>query len=246
MQKADGARPQGLTRRAIVERALELGDAEGLDAVSLRRLATELGVTPMALYRHVKDKQDLVNAMYEAIVDDFGVQPDVRPGVKWTTRLRRSLMNAIALHNRPVALPLAIAYSGSGSPAIWRLFEDGLNILVGAGFTRREAVEVNRMLSTLVAGYVLLFRQNPLPQVNELVLARKRFELDLLSLPRAEFPNVVASTRELTDAQFSNPQQQLKAIVDFMVGGVAAMLERRNESLAGRRARGSKSASAPD
>ncbi len=46
----------------------------------------------------------------------------------------------IALHERPVALPLAIAYSGSGSPAIWRMYDDGLDILLRAGFTRREAV----------------------------------------------------------------------------------------------------------
>src|SRR5215831_19332597 len=124
MQPAEPPRRRGLTRRAIVERALELGDAEGLEAVSLRRLATELGVTPMALYRHVKDKQDLVNAMYEAIVEDFELQTPVRSGTKWTTRLRRALINIIALHDRPVALPLAIAYSGVGSPAIWRMFDD--------------------------------------------------------------------------------------------------------------------------
>src|SRR5215813_6541989 len=101
MQPAVRAKRRGLTRRAIVERALELGDAEGLDAVSLRRLATELGVTPMALYRHVKDKQDLVNAMYEAIVEEFDLRADVRPGMKWTTQLRRALTNIVALHNRP-------------------------------------------------------------------------------------------------------------------------------------------------
>ena len=231
MQQADRARHhRGLTRRAIVERALDLGDAEGLEAVSLRRLATDLGVTPMALYRHVKDKQDLVNAMYEAIVEHFDLKTGIRPGMQWTNQLRRSLMNVIALHDRPVALPLAIAYSGSGSPAIWRLLEDGLSILVGAGFSRREAVAVNRMLSTLVAGYVLLFRQAPPPEADELPLARKRFELDLLSLPRAEFPNVVAAASELADAQFSDPEQQLKVIVDFMVGGVAAMLEKRKRT----------------
>jgi hypothetical protein len=165
--------------------------------------------------------------MYEAIVENFDPQADVRPGTKWTTRLRRSLMNAIALHDRPVALPLAIAYSGRGSPAIWRLFEEGLNILVGAGFTRREAVELNRMLSTLVAGYMLLYRQGPRLESDELVLARKRFELDLLGLPRAEYPNVVASATELAAAQFSDPQRQLNGIVDFMVDGVEAMLAKR-------------------
>src|SRR5215831_9845846 len=242
MQPAEPPRRRGLTRRAIVERALELGDAEGLEAVSLRRLATELGVTPMALYRHVKDKQDLVNAMYEAIVEDFNPQADTRPGVKWTTRLRQALMNAIALHDRPVALPLAIAYGGSGSPAIWRMYESALDILMRAGFTRREAVEMNRMLSILVAGYVMLYRQGQLPESDELLLGRKRFELDLLSLPRAEYPNVVSSARELADVQFSDPQQQLKSIVDFMVGGVAAMLEKRQGSRRGRQKPGSTSA----
>jgi len=234
---------RGLTRRAIVERALELGDAEGLEAVSLRRLASELGVTPMSLYRHVKDKQDLVNAMYEAIVEGFDLTADIRPSMKWTNQLRQSLLNAIALHARPVALPLAIAYSGSGSPAIWRLFESGLKILVGAGFTRREAVELNRMLTTLVAGFVLLFRQNPLTESDELLVARRRFELELLSLPRAEYPNVVASARELADAQFSNPQQQLDRIVDFMVGGVETMLEQRRRKRPSSQARGSPAAS---
>jgi TetR/AcrR family tetracycline transcriptional repressor len=227
MQPTNHVRRRGLTRRAIVERALQLGDAEGLEAVSLRRLASELGVTPMSLYRHVKDKQDLVNAMYEAIVEGFDLKADIKPSMKWTTQLRRSLMNIIALHERPVALPLAIAYSGSGSPAIWRLYDDGLDILLRGGFTRREAVAVNRMLSILVAGYLMLFRQAPPPEPNELALARKRFELELLSLPRAEYPNVAASAAELVDAQFSEPQQHVKGIVEFMVAGVEAMRDKR-------------------
>ena len=117
-------------------------------------------------------------------------------------------------------------YSGSGSPAIWRQYEDGLGILLAAGFTRREAVALNRMLSTLVAGYLLLFRQAALPEADELLLARKRFELELLSLPRAEHPNVVASARELVDAQLGNPHRLVKGIVDFIVAGVEAMLEK--------------------
>jgi AcrR family transcriptional regulator len=235
MPQAESAKRRGLTRRMVIDRALELGDAEGLEAVSLRRLASELGVTPMAIYRHVKDKQDLVNAMYEAIVEGFDLKAGVRPGMKWTTQLRRSLMNVIALHDRPVALPLAIAYSGGGSPAIWRMYESGLDILMRAGFTRREAVEVNRMLSTLLAGYVLLFRQAPQVQADELLAAHKQFELELLRLPRADFPNVVASASELAEAQFSNPQRQLKGIVDFMVGGVEAMLTRTRSSRFSRR-----------
>jgi AcrR family transcriptional regulator len=227
MEHADRSRRRGLTRQAIVERALQIGDAEGLEAVSVRRLATELGVTPMALYRHVKDKQDLVNAMYEAIVDGFDLKARIRPSMKWTNQLRQSLMNVIALHDRPVALTLAIAYSGTGSPSIWRMYDDGLDILLNAGFTRREAVVLNRILSTLVAGYLMLFRQAPPPDPDELILARKRFELVLLGLPRTEYPNVVAGARALVDAQFCEPHQLLKEVVDLMVAGVEAVLAKR-------------------
>jgi hypothetical protein len=157
--------------------------------------------------------------------------------MKWTNQLRRSLMNIIALHERPVALSLAIAYSGSGSPAIWRMFDDGLEILLRAGFTRREAVALNRILSTLVAGYLMLFRQAPPPAPDELTLARKRFELELLSLPRAEYPSVVASAREMVDAQFRAPQQLLRGIVDFMVAGVEAIRAKRRR-MPRQRARG--------
>ena len=230
MAQVDHIKRRGLTRGTIVDRALEIGDAEGLEAVSVRRLATELGVTPMALYRHVKDKQDLVNAMYEAVVEGFDLKAGVRPSMKWTNQLRRSLMNVIALHERPVALPLAIAYSGNGSPAIWRQYDDALDILMNGGFTRREAVVLNRLLTTLVAGYLTLFRQAPPPDADALMLARKQFELVLLSLPRAGYPHVVGSARELVDAQFSPPQRLVKQIVDLIVGGVEAMLEQKPRS----------------
>ena len=58
MPHVDQGKHRGLTRAAIVGRALKIGETEGLDAVSLRRLASEFRVTPMALYRHVRDKQD--------------------------------------------------------------------------------------------------------------------------------------------------------------------------------------------
>jgi AcrR family transcriptional regulator len=234
MEHAERTKRRGLTRKAIVDRALEIGDAEGLEAVSVRRLATELGVTPMALYRHVKDKQDLLNAMYEVVVEEFDLKAGIRPSMKWTTQLRRSLMNVIALHERPVALPLAIAYSGNGSPSIWRQYDDALDILLKAGFTRREAVVLNRILTTLLAGYVTLFRQAPPPDADTLMLARKQFELVLLSLPRAGYPNVVDSAREVVDAQFMQPQQLLQEIVDLIVAGVEAMLEQRRQRTARR------------
>src|SRR6266508_4504345 len=103
----------GLTREAVVARALEIGTAEGLEAVSLRHLAQELGVTPMALYRHVRDKQDLINAMTDAVLEGIDATVGFRPGVTWTERMRFAIVNyKEQIDARPRALPLSIAYTG--------------------------------------------------------------------------------------------------------------------------------------
>ena len=59
-----------LSRAAIVERALTVMDTEGPDAVTIRRIAQEFGVTPMALYWHVANKDELLAAMGDALLAD--------------------------------------------------------------------------------------------------------------------------------------------------------------------------------
>src|SRR4051794_6147278 len=75
-----------LSRDAIVERALTLMDAEGADAITIRRIAQEFGVTPMALYWHVANKEELLAAMGDALL--AGVRPPPATG-PWHVQLRR-------------------------------------------------------------------------------------------------------------------------------------------------------------
>lgn len=71
-----GRRPK-LTREAIVEAAIKLADAEGLDAVSIRRIASELGVRAMSLYTHIDAKEDLLDLMYDVVAEGVLVQGDL-------------------------------------------------------------------------------------------------------------------------------------------------------------------------
>ena len=224
---------RGLTRDAVVNRALQVGNAEGLEAVSLRRLAAELGVTPMALYRHVQDKQDLINAMTEAVMEGIDLKLGLRPSMTWSERLRHGMTNfKEQMDARPLALPLSIAYTGDGPPAFWRMNEDLLGILLGAGFKRREAVVLIRVVSNLLSGYLLLLRQDD-PGVREqlarqdLELLRKRVELAQLSLPRDQFPNIVASAHDMADVWVADPNSWWADTLDLLVFGLEAMLERR-------------------
>ena len=222
----------GLTRETVVARALEIGNTEGLEAVSLRRLAQELGVTPMALYRHVRDKQDLINAMTEAVLEGMDATVGFRPEMIWTERLRLAIDNyKEQIDARPLALPLSIAYSGEGPPAFWKVLEDLLAILLDAGFGRREAIVLIRMISNLLAGYLLLLQQGapsdamPL-DAHQIDLLRKRFALTQLSLPRDEFPNLIESAEDTAEVWLSDPDRWWGNTVDLIMFGLERMLER--------------------
>ncbi len=225
----------GLTREAVIARAIEIGTAEGLEAVSLRRLAQELGVTPMALYRHVKDKQDLVNAMTEVVLEGIDATVGIRPDMAWTERLRLAINNyKEQLDARPLALPLSIAYSGDGPPGFWKVLEDLLAILLDAGFGRRQAIVLIRMVSNLLAGYLLLLRQGAPPDAatldaHQLDLLRRRFVLVQLSLPRDEFPNLVESAEDTAEVWLSGPDRWWPDTVDLIIFGLEQMLKRSRE-----------------
>jgi AcrR family transcriptional regulator len=233
-EKRTGQR--GLTREAIVARALEIGAAEGLDAVSLRRLASELGVTPMALYRHVRDKQDLINAMTEAVLEDLDLTVGLRPEMSWTERMRRAALNyKEQMDARPLALPLSIAYTGDGPSAFWRMLELLLEILLDAGFDRRDAVVLIRVLSNLLAGYLMLLRQGGVSDdvrmdAHELDLFRRRMELVLLSLPREGFPQLTAAASAVAEVWLSDPDRWWQETVDLQVFGLERMLERSRDA----------------
>jgi AcrR family transcriptional regulator len=221
-----------LSRDLVVNRALEIGSSEGLEAVTLRRLATELGVTPMALYRHFQDKQDLINAMAEAVIGDMDVTVGFEPSMSWTDRVRRAMLNYKEQTDaRPLALPLSIAYSGDGPPSFWKMLDDLLGILLDAGFPRRQAIVLIRVISNVLAGYLLLLRQDAVPgsarpDAREVDLIRRRFELVLLSLPPDGFPNLVESASDTAEVWLSDPDRWWQDTVDLITFGLERLLER--------------------
>jgi len=227
---------RGLTRDAIVQRALEIGDEEGLEAVSVRRVASDLGVTPMALYRHVRDKSDLYNAMLEEVIAGVDLTAGIRPTMPWQQQVRRGLQNAVDLLTaRPVTLPLQIAYQGPLTPSIARSLEASLGVLLRAGFSPRNAVALARMLPILLAGLLLLYREGPGGPISQEDRDRlqRQAELMLLDLPADEFPMMRRHARLIGETLFCETDRWLRQAVDLIVGGLEATLDRQTKRAGG-------------
>jgi AcrR family transcriptional regulator len=141
-----------LTRQAILERALALADAEGLRAVTMRRLGAELGVEAMSLYHHVPSKAALLDGLVELMLEEARVVP---PRADWRDQLTahaHALRAAGRAHPRVMQL---FATRVVQSPAWAGAVEDTLAVLLAAGFEPAEAVHLYRLHATFVTGYVL-------------------------------------------------------------------------------------------
>src|ERR687892_737845 len=84
-----------LTPRTVVEGALALAEAEGLGAVTIRRLAKELGVTPMALYWHFRSKDELLDGMAASIFEEIDLSVDA--SARWQEQLRALLGSMLSV-----------------------------------------------------------------------------------------------------------------------------------------------------
>jgi AcrR family transcriptional regulator len=141
-----GRRP--LSRSGIVATAVHLADAEGLAAVSMPRLARELGAAPMSLYRHVPDKDALVDLMIDAAV---GAPPALHEG-SWRERLAvwaRANRAVFVAHRWTLALVSGARRMG---PAELTWAEAALRILVDAGASRGTALRVLLVVNSYVRG----------------------------------------------------------------------------------------------
>jgi len=130
---------------------MELADAEGMPAVSMRALANRLQVTPMALYSRIADKEELLDEMLEALLNEIEL-PD--PALHWAERLRLLAHNARAVgHRHPAVFPLLLQRPAI-TPAAHRPTEVILDALTAAGLDDGQVLRHEHLLSTWLLGFV--------------------------------------------------------------------------------------------
>ncbi len=148
-----GTTDGGLSTGTIVAAGLAVADAEGLAALSMRRVSAELGTAPMSLYRHVRDKDELLLAMMDAAISEVrlpGPPEEWRAGLElaahalWTTFRRHPWLAAALSLTRPQLLPGALAYS-----------EWVLGVLTRAGWDPLTTFTTHLTVFTFVRGLAM-------------------------------------------------------------------------------------------
>ena len=139
-----------MSRDRILAAAVGLADRDGIESLSMRKLAHQLGVDPMSLYNHVRDKEDLLDGIVDVVVGEIEPVPD---GADWRSSLRATILAArrtLLLH--PWAARV-IESRADPSPSTLRHMERVMDIIRSAGFSLDLAHHALHVLGSRVLGF---------------------------------------------------------------------------------------------
>jgi AcrR family transcriptional regulator len=145
-----GRRPR-FDRHAVLRAGLDLADEHGLDAVTMQAVAERVGVTPMALYRQVADKADLLDGLVELLLTEF---PAPSSDLRWDERLSAMAtgMRRTA-HRHPAVFPLLLQRPAA-TPGSRRVREAIYASLAQAGVPHDRIASIERLISTAILGFL--------------------------------------------------------------------------------------------
>jgi AcrR family transcriptional regulator len=219
----DRGRKARLSRELVLAKALEVVDAEGLDALTMRRLGQELGRDPMSLYRYAENRAALLDGVSELVLNQLAIHPE---DPDWKEQLRGIAHNLrlLALEHpnvvpllvtRPLSTPLGLRPLGTLRP-----LEQILSLLIGAGFDASDALHVYRAYYGFLYGHILNELQEYVvdPEENEALL-----RLGLHRLPAKEFPRLRALAPNLAEYEGS---AELDQGLTILLSGLEAQLSK--------------------
>jgi AcrR family transcriptional regulator len=150
VEQAGGARRTPLSRDRVLRAAVALADDGGLDSVSMRKLAQELGVVPMALYKHVANKDELLDGMIDVVVGTIDMPG---AGLDWKTAVRQRILFARrALLRHPWASHV-IESRTSPTPAVLAYLDSMIGLFRGGGLSVDLTHHVMHTMGSRILGF---------------------------------------------------------------------------------------------
>jgi TetR/AcrR family tetracycline transcriptional repressor len=215
-----------LSRGVVVDRALELAAAEGLEAVTIRRLATALDVTPMALYWHFRTKDELLDGCADRLLDAVELPADEGA---WAERMHAAMDALVAaIRPHPQVAPL-VGHRMLQHPSGLALTEMALAGLAEAGFTTADAAQLS--WHALTTAIVLVTGD----QVDDSGSSRDQREAELeekatliRGLPPERYPHVLAAVGDMVHCEDTERFYGLG--VDLFIAGLVGLAPKRRRS----------------
>jgi TetR/AcrR family tetracycline transcriptional repressor len=197
-----------LSNERILAAARDIVEGEGLDALSMRRLAKDLDVWPMSVYRYFRDKDDLLDALAASAAGEVVIP---RPGASWREQMVALLEQARAAMSTDTGGRLPRAFL---TPAVLRISEAGLAILEDAGLGKDEAARAWRTLWSYTFGFAT-FALAPTPAE-----ARRRTRSALAALPDEDYPALTSAADEVAAAFAAD--EEFRYGLERLLDGLAA------------------------
>ena len=225
------AAPPPLTRRQIVAEALAFVDAEGVDALTMRRLADRLGVYPTAVYWHAGSKATLLAAVCERALADMELPPvDTERWQDWLRAMARSAR--VALHTHPNIVPV-LAAQLQVTTSSFPLAESVLTVLEGAGFHGERLTDAYNTTIGFLFGFLFGELSAEPPEADENWTSAFRRRLD--AVDPATAPTLAANLPTLAGKAFMlrwesgqhRPMDSgFEMALEVLLAGLAAVLPR--------------------
>lgn len=202
-----------LTRDAIVDAALVLLERDGLQGLSMRRLAQELGSGAASLYWHVGDKEELLSLMLDRIVGEAEVvEPSAENWQETVKEMMRSTRRLMLKRRDAAQISLGRIPAGPNSLPV---MERTLAVLAAAGLPPRVISYAADMFALYVGGFA--FEESlRLPQAGDAAALGEYFS----SLPPEQFPTLVALASDLTAG---DADERFEFALELLVRGLEAM-----------------------
>lgn len=201
-----------VSREQVLDAALALADDGGLAAVTMANVGARLGVEAMSLYRHIGNKEEMLDGLVDRVFAEIDVPSDAHD---WRDALRRRAVSVhAALRRHPWAIGLMESRARPG-PATLGHHDAMVAILLRAGFDGRGATRAYNLLDSYVYGFALQEATLPFSTAEEMASLSEQ----MLSASSAAYPHLATVQRELVGSGFDYADE-FEAGLDILMGAL--------------------------
>lgn len=226
-QQVVAPRRAPLTRDRVLRAAVDLADSTGIDALSMRKLAQTLGVVPMALYKHVANKEELFDGMLDVVVGE--IDPPVADA-DWQRAVRERILSARRSLLRHPWASRVIESRTAPTPVVLQYLDSMIGMFRAGGFSVDLTHHVMHAMGSRILGFSQELFGTPPPRVDPATLSAA--DLEVAKQMAARYPYITEITTQVAHDDASvvgsgcDDQFEFEFTLDLLLDGLERLRRR--------------------